>query len=232
MSGATFTRIEQLDLVFAPKSWAFAEKNRAAIDAHFVARKRQQPQLWNGRVLLLHNYQIDKAVLRGAFLETDFASYLAWRERDYPPADVWDCFGSAAVLSADDAFLLGVMGPQTANAGLIYFPCGTPDPDDIKGGKIDLDFSVARELREETGLDIAEFEVKPGWTLVQTGPHVVLIKTVRTREDAKALQARVSGFLARQKNPELSAIHLVRSPADLQPAIADHARAFLEYYWR
>ena len=67
-------------------------------------------------------------------------------------------------VAADGAFLLGVMGPHTINAGRIYFPCGTPDRSDIVGGKVDLDLSVRRELKEETGLDVAEFTAEPGWT--------------------------------------------------------------------
>ena len=122
--------------------------------------------------LLLHHQIVEHGVLRGEYLETDYASFAAWQHWGRPPAGVRDCFGAAAILTADGAFLLGVMGPHTFNAGEIYFPCGTPDPDDIIDGKVDLDLSVRRELKEETGLDIAEFEVEPGWTTVVDGPLI------------------------------------------------------------
>src|SRR6185312_16939891 len=110
----------------------------------------------NGRVLLMHRQVIERGVLRGDFLETDYASFIAWKHRGRPHAQVRDCFGAAAIVSSDGAFLLGVMGPHTFNAGKIYFPCGTPDPADIVGDKVDLELSVGRELKEETGLNITE----------------------------------------------------------------------------
>ena len=57
-----------------------------------------------------------------------------------------------ALRASDGAYLLGVMGPQTVNAGKIYFPAGVPDLDDIVGDRVDLARNVRREVAEETGL--------------------------------------------------------------------------------
>src|SRR5437763_16923753 len=72
--------LQRLELTFAPRPWRFAAERRAEIDAHFARLRSQTPALWNGRILLLHDHAIAGAVLRGAFLETDFASYIAWRD--------------------------------------------------------------------------------------------------------------------------------------------------------
>ena len=130
--------------------------------------------IWNGRVLLLHHQVLTDGVFRGEYLETDFASFAAWCHWGRPTAAVHDCFGAAAIRSADGAYLLGVMGAHTFNAGQIYFPCGTPDPVDIVNRKVDLGFSVRRELKEETGLDVAEFTAEPGWTAVVWGEYGII----------------------------------------------------------
>jgi 8-oxo-dGTP pyrophosphatase MutT (NUDIX family) len=219
--------VDRLDLCFKPMSWAFATERRAEIDAWFAEQRGENPALWNGRVLLLHDYVLADGVFRGRYLETDFASFAAWRRWGRPPAAIHDCFGAAAVVAADGAFLLGVMGPHTANAGRIYFPCGTPDPDDIVGGNVDLDFSVRRELLEETGLDLAEFAAEPGWTTVFDNSLIAHIKVVRSRESADALRARALDYLVRERQPELADIRIVRSPADFGPAMPRFVTAFL-----
>ena len=219
--------IDGLELSFAPKPWAFANERRAEIDAFFEALRKEKPTLWSGRVLLMHHQVLAAGVLRGEYLETDYASFAAWRHWGRPPAGVRDCFGAAAVVTEDGAVLLGVMGADTFNAGLIYFPCGTPDPDDIVDGKVDLDLSVRRELKEETGFDASEFIAEPGWTMIVDGPLIAQIKVLRSNKPAAVLRAQALAHLVSGPHPELSDIRIVRGPADFDPAMPRFVTAFL-----
>jgi 8-oxo-dGTP pyrophosphatase MutT (NUDIX family) len=223
--------VQRLDLRFAPARWAFSENRRAEIAAHFAELQRERPMLWNGRVLLLHRWSLADGVFRGAYLETDFASFIAWRDWDFPDPSVRNSFSMAALQAADGAFLLGVMGAHTANAGKVYFPCGTPDPGDIAGGTVDLDGSVRRELAEETGLNAAALETEPGWTTVFAGPRIAQIKLLRSTETATALRARIMDHLMQEQQPELADIRIVCGPADLDPMMPAFVVAFLRHRW-
>jgi hypothetical protein len=227
----TVSRVERLDLGFEPKRWPFAEQRRAEIDAHFAAAQQAKPQLWNGRVLIMHDYEIAGGILRGAFLETDYANFRAWIAWGRQPAGVIDCFGSAAVLASDGGFLMAEMAAHTANAGRVYFPCGTPDPSDIRNGKVDFDHSVSRELREETGLDVAEFTADAGWTIVEARGRVAPFRTLHAGVPGATLRHRVEKHMAKEAISELAAVSLVRSPADLVPAMPDYVTAFLTHIW-
>jgi 8-oxo-dGTP pyrophosphatase MutT (NUDIX family) len=220
-------RVDRLELGFTPKSWAFAVERREEIDAFFAALQRERPAIWNGRVLLLHRQVVRDGVFSGEYLETDYASFAAWSAWGRPAAGVHDCFGAAAVQTGDGAFLLGVMAPQTFHAGQIYFPCGTPDPDDIVGGIVDLDLSVRRELKEETGLEPEETAPEPGWTTVVDGGLIAQIRLMRTRQDAASLRARMLAHLEREQQPELSDIRIVRDRQDFDPAMPRFVTAFL-----
>ena len=108
-------------------------ERRAEIDAHFAAEQRERPKLWNGRVLLGRNPVFAAGRFSADYFETDFASFLAWRDWGFPDRGVFNGFGMGALRSRDGAFVLGEMGEHTSNAGRIYFPSGTPDLDDVSG---------------------------------------------------------------------------------------------------
>ena len=221
--------LSRLDLSFAPKPWSFAIERRTEIDAHFADLQRANPHLWNGRVLVMYQHEIAGNVLHGAYLETDYASFLAWRNWNYPGPAMNNCFALGALQSSDGAFLLGVMAAHTANPGKIYFPGGTPEPADVSGGKVDLGSSARREVAEETGLSPEDFEIEPGWHAVLAGPRIALMKTLRAREPADALRARILDHFPNDEHAELSDMRIVRSAADLDPMMPDFMAAYLRF---
>lgn len=226
----TVLRVDRLDLTFETKVWDFAAERRAEIDTLFADLRRAQPALFNGRVLLMHRLAIEGGAMSGAFLETDYASFVAWQRWGRPDVGIFDCFGAAGIQAADGAFLLGVMGPHTFNAGHIYFPCGTPDPSDIvAGGKVDFDFSVRRELQEETGLDAALFSAEPGWTIMVDGTMIAVIKVMRSELAAEPLRALMLENMARERQPELADIRIVRGPADFDPMMRGFVKTFIAH---
>ena len=221
-------RIRSLDLPVRPFVWRFAIDRHDEIEAHFSEKQREKPELWNGRVLIGRNPVFTGDRLAADYFETDFASFLAWRDWGFPDAGVFNGFGMGALKSSDGAFLLGEMGGHTANAGRIYFPAGTPDPDDIRDGSVDIAGSIIREISEETGLGEADYTIDTHWTCVFTGASIAMIRILRVDMPGAELQTRIAANLARETQPELRAVHLVRATSDIVPAMPRFVSAFLE----
>src|SRR5262249_6347268 len=191
-------RVTALDLKVTPWVWPFAQARRAEISAHFAEAQRARSKIWNGRVLLARNRRFAGDRLAADYFETDFASFLAWRDWGFPDKDVFNGFGMGALRSSDGAFVLGEMGAHTANAGRIYFPAGTPDLDDVRDGAVDIPGSVAREAEEETGLGPADYRAAPDWCCVDTGTSLAMIRTLQADLSGEALRAKIESNLARQ----------------------------------
>jgi 8-oxo-dGTP pyrophosphatase MutT (NUDIX family) len=221
--------IDHVAFAFEPRRWPFAEARRAEIDAHFAARRAQRPQIWNGRVVLASRYRIAARSLAGVCFETDFASFLAWRDWDFPDVDAINVFAMGALRSRDGAFLLGVMGAHTANAGRIYFPAGTPEPDDVADGALDLAGNVVREVAEETGLATDDYAAAPGWQAIAAGARLALMKVLDADAPARELQERMRTHIAGDEHPELADIRIVRGPADFDSMMPPFVIAFLAH---
>jgi 8-oxo-dGTP pyrophosphatase MutT (NUDIX family) len=231
MSDASIVPIDRLDLRYAPHRWQFAQARRDDIAAHFAMRRAAAPALWNGRVLLMRDHAIADGTLRGVFFETNFADFMAWRDWDCPDRDVVNCFAMGALRASDGAYLLGVMGAHTANPGRVYFPAGTPDPDDVRGDTVDLAANVMREVAEETGLTAPDFSVAPGWSAVGTGPRIALMKRIDVPHPAEAVRQTILRHLAADAEPELADIRIVRSPRDFDPMMPHFVTAYLSHVW-
>ncbi|MGE0565626.1 MAG: NUDIX hydrolase [Pseudolabrys sp.] len=223
--------VERLSLKRVQKPWRWADDHRTEIGRYFEELKRARPSVWNGRVLMLHDKTIAGDLFSGAFFETDFASLDAWRRWNRPDPSVGDCFAAVALFAADGGCLLGEMAADTANAGLIYFPAGTPDPVDVVDGVLDFEASAWRELEEETGIMRRTLAAERGWTVINEKSRTALIKAAWADEPADRLRARILDNLAGEAQPELSDIHVIRGPDDLNDRMPLFVAAYLQHRW-
>jgi hypothetical protein len=228
MTQPVIHRVTALDLRFQPRPWPFAGERRAEIDAHFAIKQAEKPQIWNGRILLARNPEFSGERFSARYFEADFASFLAWRDWGFPDTSVFNGSGMGALRCSDGAFVMGEMGRHTSNAGRIYFPSGTPDLDDIRDGAVDIAGSVAREVLEETGLEPADYRAAADWDCVVSGAAIAMIRILDVAVTGDELRARIEANLARQQQPELAAIHLVRAASDLTAAMPRFVTAFIE----
>ena len=234
MSDIVIRNVDDVSCHVAPTSWAFTETHAEAIAANWARRLADQPRLFNGRVLLTsaewESLEAGRRILHSTWFETDYSVFLAMRDLGYPDRSVRNGFAMAALQGSDGGFVLARMGEHTANPGKIYFACGTPDPDDVFGDRLDLEGSAIRELLEETGLSMEELTVAPGWTLVEAGPRTAYLKSVRVDMPAHALASEIERRLALQDDPELAGMHVVTSRADLKPErMPDFILGFLDH---
>ena len=209
--------------------WDWAEQNTAEIDARWTAEIAKRPKLFDGPVLLAHRWSIGDGEFRCTFFETRYRKFMAAQRMDFPDTSVFNVFAMAALRSRDGAFLLGEMAAHTANAGQIYFPAGTPDRDDVKGATVDLAGSVLRELEEETGVAPHEVALLEECTVVISGQQIGCMQIVDLPWSATVATARIEAFLAKDAQPELARMHVVRSAADIVPEhMPAHDVAFLK----
>jgi hypothetical protein len=191
-------RVTQLDLTRSDWQWPFARERRDEIDAHFARKRAEKPQLFNGRVLLARNAQFTGNQFSAEYFETDFASFLAWRDWRCPDPDVFNGFGMGALRASDGAFVLGEMGQHTSNAGRIYFAAGTPDLDDLRGDVVDIAGSVTREVEEELGLTEADYRADAGWSCVVTDFSVAMMRLLDADQPGETLRSIIEANLAGQ----------------------------------
>lgn len=225
--GFRITRLTGLTARLVDHDWAFPRENAAAIAAHWQARIARQPGLFDGTVLLCCAHAVADGIARLDLFATRYATFTYVRAHPQADPGVANAFAAIVPWSADGAVLLGAMGAHTANAGQLYFPCGTPDLDDVRGAAVDLAGSAVRELAEETGLALPE-DAATEWVLLAGEGQLAFLRPVRFPEPAAALCTRVEAHRLREAEPELAGIQAVRGPADLDLGrVPGFVRAYL-----
>lgn len=152
------------DLPVVQTPLAFERAHRAAIDAHWAKRLADNPHLWNGPFYLFTDVHLADGILRGQAHPTDFATFLYHRdiERGHD-FGVTHITGTSLPMTADGVIVAMEMASHTANAGHLYFPAGSFDPQDVVADTLDPMVNVCREIGEELGLPMTPDKFEKDW---------------------------------------------------------------------
>ncbi|HET6390983.1 NUDIX hydrolase [Hyphomicrobium sp.] len=218
-------------LKLSGEPWAFARDHASAIDAHWQAAAGANPAYFNGAVHLIDHLHASGGAIAATLTRTDFKSYLYWRTRGFPAAGVLDSFGSAVIRSSDGDVLLARQMPGNVNHGFACLPSGFIDARDVQaGGAIDIASSVAREVAEELGEDIAgQLKREDGFIVARSGTQLCFAVVYHASLSTAEIQALLHAHNAETEEPELEALIPVASLGDIAGLqMVPYARVLLE----
>lgn len=201
--------VDVFDCRVTGEGWPWAEKNAAAIAEHWKKAIAAKPDMFDGEVLIATEVGIEKSRLVSKHSVVRYSALNYWTNSGFPRADAFNLFGAGLVVTRDGAVLLGEMAAHTSNAGYSYFPCGTPDTDDIQDGILDIEGSIRRELEEETGLGAAHLTASEDRWIAWDGALFCCARRYDTGLTAEEAEKITAAHLAGQDKPELERVHFI-----------------------
>lgn len=208
-----------IDIRRADGAWPLSPALRAGVEAHWQQALDRNPHLWDGRILGFSAPgggmpSVVDGVFRAEAQEDAYSAFMYWRDSGFPDIGMAHVFGTALIVSGDDALILGVMGDRTANAGRIYPPGGSLEPRDVQAdGRVDVVGCINIELEEETGLKPEDARIG-GLFAVTDGPRVSLSRVFHFEQPADVLVSRIRANLAVQEEQELADVVAVRNAGE------------------
>lgn len=152
--GGVIVPISSVELTVDPDPHPFYVQEKANIQRNWLDEVAAQPALFDGQLLLHRDIRLDNGHLRAASHLVPFSTFLWWRKQP-ERLGAAHLFSVAVIVSSDGAIIAVKMGDHTANPGKVYCAAGSLDAHDIVGNVVDPDANMAREVAEETGLDLA-----------------------------------------------------------------------------
>lgn len=222
----------------------FVAEHRAAIDAHWDRRSRENPKFFDGAVLMLtgatQETGPDGPSFAGQCAAVGFRVYLYWREHGRTPP-LMNVFGGAIVRASCGRILAVEGGRDTINEGWWLFAGGFIDlddvvraPDDAPGGRsVDVVGQIFRETQEEMGLSRPRCSLAPGWIVTERDRGIGLLRILDIAEPADALLPQIRSHIARETDGELAgAMAIAPQDAIGDERFAPYCRASLEIMMR
>jgi len=206
----TVFAVPTIELRVLPGEHPVRLRHLDAIEANWDQEIAANPMLYDGRMVLQHRMSIDPSGITGEAYVVPFSTFLWWRKQMGQGTGM-HVFAYPVIASSDGALIAIRMGEHTANPGSVYFAAGSLDEHDIFDGRCDVDRNMAREVSEETGLDLGEAVPEGGYHGVCSGRTVTLFRVFRFARTAEELVAAIERHMVETDDQEISAAVTIRS---------------------
>lgn len=202
--------VRDLDLSMADGPHPFYTSEKDAIEANWRAETAANPHLFNGEIVLQHEFSLAGGTVVGRAHRIPYSTLLWWRKQPAPSSG-YHLFGFAVLVSSDGAIVAIRMSRTTANPGQVYCAAGSLDATDIVDGRLDLAGNMRREVAEETGLDLATATADETLFGLHDRGRIVLFRFFRFALSADAMLARIADHMARDEEQEIDGAVAIRS---------------------
>ena len=224
------TPVARVELDRDPAPHPFEAANRPEIDRNWAVEHAANPALFDGRMMLFSELSLRGDVLAGRCHEVRYATLLYWRK--YPGMALAEhAFAHAALVARDGALVAIRMGRHTANPDGVYFAAGSFEREDFAGGRCDLPRNMAREVGEETGLDIAGLRQDPYYVLFSRNHSTAIFRRYWLDDDAETVAGKIRAFVAAETDPEIEGPVIISAGEPLPAGIKPHMAAFCDWHF-
>jgi 8-oxo-dGTP pyrophosphatase MutT (NUDIX family) len=222
--------VDAIDVRLDPGPHPFARDNAAAIAENWQREIAANPALFDGTVVLLSQLAWRDNRLVGRCHAVNYSTFMLWRKRP-ENSGAEHAYAHAVLVAGDNALVAIRMGPQTVNAGRVYFAAGSFEPVDFRDGMVDVDFNMIREVREETGIDLSNARRGVRWHALSTASGTVIFRRYHVDEPADEVARRISAFVASETDPEIEGPVIIRHAADLPDGLSPHMKPLVEWHF-
>ncbi|MGS1093591.1 hypothetical protein ACVCNR_03285 [Aquamicrobium terrae] len=222
--------VDEIDVRLDPAPHPFERDNAEAIAAGWAEQSAGNPALFDGTMVLLSTLTYDKGRLSGICHAVRYSTFLHWR-RHSDTHGAHHAFAHAMPVSGDGALVAIRMAPHTLNAHRVYFAAGSFEPEDFVGGQVDMHRNMAREVAEETGLDLDAAQAERRHHLISTQGGVVIFRRYRFAQTAQALAAHIRGHIAADPDPEISEPIVIADSAARPAGLMPYMPALIDWHF-
>ncbi|WP_183740448.1 NUDIX hydrolase [Rhizobium sp. BK196] len=188
----------------------FLVANRSVIRENWEREIAANPALFDGRMVLQHRLRLSEAGIAGEAYIVPFSAFMWWRRQPERKGAI-HLFAYPVLESSDGALVAIRMGAHTANPGQVYFAAGSLEPEDVVGGRCDIDSNMRREVMEETGLDLADAIAGEGLHAGHVRGSVSLFKLFRFDMTADEMVDFIGAHMLVADDKEIAGAVAIRS---------------------